>query len=216
MSIDELNNKYNNLVKSKDILNAEVSKTYESSLICSNDRPSFNNLQSLIKRFERLETYVNDAKINSDSLDYTAITGKLETLTKSINSDISQLNNFLISLTSSSSDAFNELLTEYNECFKTFERYQSAYISFKNLYLFTQTLLKDPNITDLEKEFNINRSSGYLTSMGQCITGMQTSLNKMQELSDAGLKLERVVSNANSATTYTGGKFQTIYVDQPY
>ena len=41
--------------------------------------------------------------------------------------------------------------------------------------------------TDLEKEFNINRSSGYLTSMGQCITGMQTSLNKMQELSDAGL-----------------------------
>ena len=216
MSIDELNNKYNNLVKSKDILNAEVSKTYESSLICSNDRPSFNNLQSLIKRFERLETYVNDAKINSDSLDYTAITGKLETLTKSINSDISQLNNFLISLTSSSSDAFNELLTEYNKCFENFETHKSAYISFKNSYSLTQTSPKDPNITDLEKEFNINSGLGYLTSMGQCITGMQTSLNKMQELSDAGLKLERVVSNANSATTYTGGKFQNIDVAQPY
>ena len=55
-----------------------------------------------------------------------------------------------------------------------------------------------------------------LSNMNTGIENMQDVLDKMQKLSDAGLRLERVVSNTNSATTYTGGKFQTTYVDQPY
>lgn len=217
MSYAELNFKYNNLLKSKNILDAEVSKTYESSLIQSNDRPSFNNLQNLIERFETLETYVNEAKKNSDSLDYTAISGKLQTLTESIGSYIDQLNNFLTSLTSSSREAFEELLTEYNKCSTTtFENCQNSYNTSKDLYLGACQIINDPDIEDSKKEFSIMQRKTQLSNMNTGIENMQDVLDKMQKLSDAGLRLERVVSNTNSATTYTGGKFQTTYFDQPY
>ena len=134
MSYAELNSKYNDLVKSKDILNADVSKTYESSLICSNDRQSFMNLQNLIKRFETLETYVKEAKTNSASLDYTVATGKLITLISFINSDISQLNTFQSNLQASSREAFEELQIYYNVWSNKFEEYRRSYLSYKRSY----------------------------------------------------------------------------------
>ena len=216
MSYAELNSKYNYLVKSKDILNADVSKTYESSLICSNDRQSFMNLQNLIKRFETLETYVEEAKTNSASLDYTDITGKLQTLISFIKSEISQLNIFQSNLQASSREAFEELLTEYNECSTTFENCKNSYDTSNFLYLGDCEIINNPDIEDSQKQFSISNRETSLSNMNTDIKNMQDALKEMQKLSDAGVKSERVVSNSGIATTYTGGKFQTTYVDQPY
>ena len=216
MSYAELNSKYNNLVKNKDILNADVSKTYESSLICSNDRQSFMNLQNLIKRFETLETYVKEAKTNSASLDYTVATGKLITLISFINSDISQLNTFQSNLQASSREAFEELQIYYNVWSNKFEEYRRSYLSYKRSYFSARDVLEKTDLTDLARTQYERQVTENLTSMSKCITDMQDALNKMQKLSDAGVKSERVVSNSGIATTYTGGKFQTTYFDQPY
>lgn len=228
--IDSKRIEYKNLKIAIDKKIKEIATAYENSMICFQDQRVIDIITEVIENEEYgvsgLIKKVDDAKNKSDIEGYSNTESALSDLNEKIGELSDMLDTLRNDISKKSIEAYDELLNKYEQLkqdyntacdnldtnFKDYDAYDASYNDYcteiagcENLPMYVDD--------DLIKEKRDSAKKEIDTGLEKLRYKIQVEL---EQLLKDGLVLKKlIISNPNTAT-YTGGKIQTTYFDQPY
>lgn len=230
-SIDSKRREYKKLKDDIDKKIKEIATTYEDSMICFQDQRVIDIITGVIENEEYgldgLLKKVGEAKEKSVIEGYDDTESALSDLKEHAIKDLSdKLDELRNEISHKSTEAYDELLNKYEQLkqdyntacdnldtnFKDYDAYDASYNDYcteiagcENLPMYVDD--------DLIKEKRDSAKKEIDTGLEKLRYKIQVEL---EQLLKDGLVLKKlIISNPNTAT-YTGGKIQTTYFDQPY
>ena len=228
--IDSKRIEYKNLKIAIDKKIKEIATAYENSMICFQDQRVIDIITEVIENEEYgvsgLIKKVDYAKNKSDIEGYSNTESALSDLNEKIGELSDMLDTLRNDISKKSIEAYDELLNKYEQLkqdyntacdnldtnFKDYDAYDASYNDYcteiagcENLPMYVDD--------DLIKEKRDSAKKEIDTGLEKLRYKIQVEL---EQLLKDGLVLKKlIISNPNTAT-YTGGKIQTTYFDQPY